>query len=293
MESVLKTVKQDIAAAINAFEQDDFSDMNMYANRIMANAAFGDDEELFLTGFLLKDIAGLFLYMKAIPKFVALSTAKTMSSKYVSLLKEMSAGEKADLKILWVGFYQFYRDTRKFLMNDIEKKVYSDNTNFTRHSYIWLIRYTRNHKETLLDPNNFLFKGILNEMERIFRTHSGELDDVLAMSLIKALDRLYEYIAISRTSDGRIDEGKLKELIYPHLETIEQIAYPEKREQFSDVTKAIWRMTKQWREYFLQYMEVERVKPIQAQRAIELPADMKAKLAESISKTLEKEVKPE
>jgi hypothetical protein len=293
MESVSQVIKQDIAAAVVALEQEDFAAMNMYGNRLMANAVFGDVEELFLTGFFFKDIAGIFLNLKAMPKSVALSTAKTVGLKYANSLKEYASAEKTNVDLLWVNFYQCYRDLRKFFLSSIEDKVYSDNTAFTRHSFIWLIRYVKNHKEVLLDPNNLLFKGVLNEFERIFRNHSGELEDVVAISLVKALERLYNYLTIFKTPDGKIDENKLKPSVYPCIERMEQLAYPTKRETFSEVTHVIWDITRQWREFFIEYMEVERVKPVEAERAIELPAEIRKKLGESVSKTLEKEVKPE
>jgi hypothetical protein len=293
MENVSEAIKQDIAAAVVSFEQDDFTAMNMYANRVMANAVFGESQELFLTGFFFKDIAGFFMNLKAMPIAVPLSTAKTVALKYVSSLKEYASAEQSKVNLSWVSFYQYYRDMRRFPSNDIEGKVYFDNTAFTRHSFLWLIRYMKNHKEVLLDPNNLLFKAILNEFERIFRNHSGELDDVIAISLVRALDRLYNYLTIAKTPEGKIDESKLKSLVYPHIETMEQLAYPTRRETFSEVTHALWSITKQWREFFIQYMEPERVKPIEFERGIELPAEMRKKLAESVSKTLEKEVKPE
>jgi hypothetical protein len=293
MESVSQVIKQDIAAAVTAFEQDNFEEMNMYANRLMANSIFGNVEDLFLPGFFLKDIAGIFLSLKAMPGSVALSTAKTVGSKYLSSSKEYTFHEKIDLDLSWVSFFQFYRDARKFFSNDTENKVYANNTTFTRHAFVWLIRYMNSQKEILLDPNNLLFRGVLNEFERVFRNHSGEVNDVLAISLVKALDRLYNYLTVARTPDGRIDESKLKLFIYPHIEATERLAYPEKTVQFSEVTHALWVITKQWREFFIQYMEIERVKPMEVQRAIELPVDIRKKLAESVSKTLEKEVKPQ
>jgi len=293
MESISQAIKQDISAAVIAFDQDDFSEMNMFANRIMANAIFGEVEDLFLSGFFLKDVAGLFLNLRAMPKSAPLSTAKTVATKYVISVKEFTSAGTIDVKVLWVAFYQFSRDMRKFLTSETEKRVYSDNAVFTHHSFKWLMRYLKDHKEILQDPKNFFFKGILNEFERIFRNYSGELDDVLAISLFRALDRLYDYVAVVNAHDGKIDEDILKKSIYPYVETMEQLAYPEKREQFSDVTNVLWTITKQWRELFLQYMDIERVKAIAVQRAIELPAEMKAKLTESVSKTLEKEMKVE
>lgn len=290
MESIPRVIRQDLAAAITAFEKDSFSDMNMYANRLMANAAFGEVEELILPGFFLKDTASIFLKLKAMSRSAAISTAKTLTTKYLSSLKEYVSSEKIEVKLLWISFYQFSRDIRKFLTADLEKKVYADDTAFTRHAFIWLMNYMKNQKEVLLDPNNRLFKGILNEFERIFRNHSGELGDIFALSLVNALDRVYNYLMISKADDGNIDKGPLEKIVFPVIDGMEQLVYPPEEPQIAEVTHVLWNLTKQWREFFIQYMEWERFRS-GVERAIELPAEMKKKLAESVSKTLEAEVR--
>lgn len=291
MESIQRVIRQDMLAGITAFEKDNFSDMNMFANRLMANAAFGDTEGLILPGFFLKEVAGMFLMLKAMPNS-ALSTAKTLTMKYLKALKEGMSGEKPNVELLWISFFQFYRDTRKFLVTDIEKKVYVDDIDFTRQAFIQLTRYMEKKKELLLDPNNRLLKGVLNEFNRIFRNHSGELVDVFATFLVSALDRVYNYVAISKTHEGKIDKGKLEKFIFPYIENMEQLIYRPEKPLIAEISHTICILTKQWREFFVQYMEWRRFES-GIERAIELPAEMKKKLAESVSKTLETEIKLE
>ncbi len=294
MESVLQVIKQDFAAAVAAFEQDNFEEMNICANRLMGNALFGDSAELFLPGFFLKDVAGVFLTLKSVSRTVATSTAKTVGLKYIGSLKEYSLGEKSDLSLAWISFFQFYRDIRKFFPSENENKIYTDNLVFTRHSFLWLIKYMNENKEILLDQNNLFFIGILNEFERIFRSHSGELNEVLAISMVKALDRLYNYLAVTAvTQNGKIDKAKVETLIYPHIEQMEQLIYKSGKPQLTELTNSLWIITKEWRKFFIGYMEIARVKSIGVERAIEISPEMKKKLSESISKTFEKEVKPE
>jgi hypothetical protein len=291
MESVSQVVKQDFEAALAAFEQDNFEEMNICANRLMGNAVFGNSDEIFLPGFFLKDVAGMYLTLRAINRTVAISTAKAVGSRYIKSLKEYCAGDRTNVTLAWVSYFQFYKETRKFFPSDAEK-IYTDNLSFTRHSFLALIRFMNDKKDILLDPNNLLFKGILNEMERIFRYHSGELSDVLAISVIKALDRLYGYLLVALKPDGSVDKEKMERIIFPYVARIENLVYTSDKNQLQDVTRILWSIIKQWREFFIMYMEIAKVKSIGVERAIEISPEIKKKLAESISKTLEKEIKP-
>ena len=185
----------------------------------------------FPPGFFLKDVAGIYLSLKSFSRTVAISTAKTVGLKYVNSLKAYCGGDKTDLTLAWVSFYQFYRDTRKFFPSEAEK-IYTDNLSFTRHSFLWLIKHMNDKRDVLLDQNNLLFKGVLNEFERIFRCHSGELSDVLAISLVKALDRLYSYLVVSVTPDKSIDKEKVETLIYPYIARMEKLVYNSEKTSF-------------------------------------------------------------
>lgn len=128
---MLQTViVEDTLAAVNAFEENKFTAMNMYANRLMANTLFGDSNEIFLSGFFLKEVANIFIKMRANKK-TPISTAKTFAKKYISSLKDQVKSGETDVKLCWISFFQFYRDLQDFLVSAIEKKVYTKNLKFS------------------------------------------------------------------------------------------------------------------------------------------------------------------
>lgn len=285
-----KVTSEDAVAAIDAFQDDKFSQMNMFANRLMANAVFGDSENVFLSGFFLKEVADIFLRLKAMQK-TPISTAKTVAMKYLSSMKESLLSGKIDVKLSWISFFQVYRDLQDFLVTDVEKKVYTKNLDFSKDAFLWIIRYLKDKKTVLRDPNNLFFKGVLNEFERIFRNHSGDLNSVFTMSLVRAMARLYDYMLIGK-SEKVIDEKKLEELLFPQIDNLEKLVYSGDNPQFEEVTHALWILVKEWREQFIKYMEPTRLAQVQVERAIEIPPEMKKKLAESVSETLEKDITP-
>lgn len=286
MKGLRKAIKEDLEAGIEAFRNDSFDFVNMIANRIMANAVFGTDTRIFLPGFFLKEIASTFGVLKTKKEAVAYSTAKSHGFKYVESLKK-SLPSLDEVK-LWNEFYALADKMREFEMSELENGSYSDNIEFTKDSFSWLLQHLKKNMDLLFDSNNLLFKGTLNEMERIFRVHSGELPDIVLISLIKALDRYYEYVSRAhRKSDKRIDEDIIKSKIFPYIDRIEK-SY--KRElEIEEVDKILWELVKSWRELYIQYMELPGTR-LTFEKGIELPAELKKKLSESITKTLEKKM---
>lgn len=286
MKSLRKVVSEDLAAGIDAFRDDSFDFVNLIANRIMANAIFGTDTKIFLPGFFLKEVASTFGVLKARKEAAAYSTAKSHGFKYVESLKKSLSS--LDEKELWKKFHAFSNKMRKFEMIEFEDGSYSDNIEFTRNAFSWLLKHLKENKDLLFDSPNLLLKGTLNEMERIYRVHSGELPEIVLISLIKALDRYYEYISRAhRKPDRRIDEENVKSKIFPYIDQIEK-SYGQELE-IEEVDNILWELVKGWRAFYIQYMELPRTR-VTFEKGIELPAELKKKLSESITKTLEKKI---
>jgi len=290
MDSVYRAIKEDVKAALEAFKNDSFDNMNIFANRMMANAIFDTNKKLILPGFLLKDVSFIFGSLKIREKPTAFSTAKSHGFKYIEEVDKLITGS-FDEDQLWKGFHDFNRNIRKFVMNDFEEKSYSENIEFTRKAFLWLLDYINKEKGALFDSHNLFLKGILNEMDRIFRVHSGELADTFVVSLIRALDRYYDYFRLIHTIPGKgIDVEKVEKEIFPFIDKISNI-YTQKKD-VSEVDDVLWELVKGWREFFIRYMELPTVRlrfEKEVERGIELPSEVKKKLTESITKTLEKE----
>lgn len=287
MSELEKVIAEDMKAAIEAFKEDSFDNVNVFANRAMSNAIFGDDRKIFLPGFFLKDVAFTFGFLKSRKTASAFSTAKSHGFSYIeSLGKSLTS---LDEEQLWKDFQVYSERIRKFEMTDWEEKSYSDNARFTSESYKWLLAYLQSHKAVLSDPRNFLIKGIINEMTRVYRVHSATLHDIVLLCLMIALDRNYDYACkVWNRPDARIiDEKQMKELILPSVDKI--IALSNQEFKIEEADAVLWDLVKTWREFFIQFGEL--LPPgIALQKGIELPEDLKKKLTESLTKALEKEM---
>jgi hypothetical protein len=174
-------------------------------------------------------------------------------------------------------------------MSDWEEKSYSDNTKFTNESFKWLLAYLQSHKDVLSDPRNFLIQGIMNEMTRVYRVHSATLRDIILLCLLIALARDYDYACRvwSRPDARIIDEKQMKELILPAVDKI--VALSKQEFGIDEADAFLWELVKTWREFFIQFGEL--LPPgVALQKGIELPEDLKKKLTESLTRSLEKEM---
>lgn len=292
MVNILEVVRSDIEASIKSFKNDDFENMNIFANRSMANAIFGENKKLILPGFFMKELTAIFgtLEARGGKEQTAFSTAKAMGVKYVNSLSKFLSEEDFKESELWLEFHRLNEELRKFLVIKYEEETYKENTGFTRHAFEWLIGYLENKKETLFNPRNLLLKGVLNEMDRVFRVHSGTLLDTYVLSLVRALDRYYDYCRMAyRKIDGTLDEDRIKSQVFPYIEKIRNLFSSTTEPEASIVTETLWELVKAWREFFIEYMELPRPK-IKVERGIELPEEAKRKITESVTKTLEKEI---
>ena len=148
--------------------------------------------------------------------------------------------------------------------------------------------FLKKNTEILFDKNNLLLKGILNEMNRIFRVYSGELSEIVLMSLVKALDRYYEYVRkIYERPNNLIDEERVKQDVLPYIDQIEKVC--RSKLKLSEADSILWNLVRGWREFFIQRMELL-TPTVRFERGVEMPKELKKKLSESVTKALEKEI---
>jgi len=287
MESNRKPIEEDFKAAFEAFKNDSFGEMNIFSNRVMSNAIFGSDFRIFLPGFFMKDVAFTFGLLKTKQPATAFSTSKSHGFSFIEILQKLLAS--LDEKQLWKEFHNFRNAIRKFEIDSFEEKSYSDNPEFTKVAFSWLLSYLKTNRNVLFDSNNLLLKGVLNEMNRIFKVHSGALSDTVLISLIEALDRYYDYIRriYVKPNTQSIDEEIIKNNIFSLIDQIEKIYAEELK--IAEADSVLWKLVKGWREFYIQYMELPPPR-FAIEKGIVLPEDLKKKISESITKTLEKEV---
>jgi hypothetical protein len=126
-------------------------------------------------------------------------------------------------------------------------------------------------------------------MDRIFKVHGGFESEVYAISMLKALDRYYDYFRVAYRTDGTIDEEKVKSVIFPYIDQIVSIVSSGKID-VNEIMEVLWKLVSGWRKFFIEYMELL-PRGVAVEKAIELPEEAKRKLTESVTKALEGEVK--
>jgi len=289
MKHLSKIIALDIKAAIQAFNADDFDSANTFANRAMANAVMGKNRELILPGFFMKDLVISYGIIQ-VHRGSALATAKTVGNKHLKVLEKMLDKEKMDENELWSLFYKMSLELRDFLKSNFEKDTYtSDDYEFSHEAFIWLLSYLKEKKALLSNPKNHLLKGIINEMDRIFKVHGGFESEVYAISMLKALDRYYDYFRVAYRTNETIEEEKVKSVIFPYIDQIVSIVSSGKND-LNEIMEVLWKLVSGWRKFFIEYMELQ-PRGVAVEKAIELPEEAKRKLTESVTKALEGEVK--
>ena len=131
MELIKEVIKQDIAAAIQAFERDDFRFVNIMGNRLMSNLLLAGESNLMILGYLLKEVSKEFEEIRGRGR---LAKCKEVGKKFLNDLHAMIKDE-TDAKEAWERYYEYENNVRKYIPDDIEVNVYKENIDFTKKSH--------------------------------------------------------------------------------------------------------------------------------------------------------------
>ena len=280
--NINQVIEQDVKAAYSAFKDDDFRDMNIFANRIMANAVLSDNPRLTLVGFFLKEMARIYGPIKARKELSTFSTAKSLGDAYIRSIKL-----KDTINKLWEQYHQFFDRVRSHRLDEYEKQSYKENVEFTRFVFRWLIEKLSKDRNTLFNENNQFIRGILNEMDRILNLHGGELVDLYAWSLARALELYYGYVDYFGKDERR---GVIEKSVFPYIDNITKTLLQDEVDS-KEVTLLLQRMIVDWRICFIYFMERPRLVPIEKEKKVPITEETKKKISETVSKALEEEVK--
>lgn len=281
--AIPEVIKQDAKAALLAAKGDDFRVMNIYSNRIMANALFNSDPNpnFALIGFFFKEIARTCGQVRTGKEGTAYSTAKSIAVNYIESMDVDSKSEK-----LWSDFAGFYNRIRKYEQDEYEKESYEDAPAFTNTSFCWLSELINKERMRLFDNNSRFLAGVAAEMDRIILVHGGELHEICVVSLFKALSLYSGYLSY-------LDKDYRNEIVansvFPYLDSVVAIT-AKKDVDFDEVTKLLAKIVFDWRICYIRFLERPSIVPFE-ERKVPIAEETKKKLAESVEKALEQEVK--
>ena len=279
---ILEVIEQDVKAAYSAFKNDDFTDMNIFANRIMSNALLSEDPRFTLVGFFMKEMARIYGSIKARKDLSTFSTAKSLGDVYIKSIKL-----KGSINELWEQYHQFYNRVREHRQDEYEKDSYKENVEFTHSAFRWLIEKLSKDRNVLFNENNQFVYGVLNEMDRILRVHGEKLVDLYAWSLVKALQLYYDYIDYF-SKDERIKV--IEKSVFPYIDDITKTLTKDVIDP-KEVTLLLQRIIVDWRICFIHFMERPRLVPVEREKRVPITEETKKKISETVAKALEEKVK--
>src|SRR5262249_40152288 len=129
---VYQIVNQDFAVAKAAFDDNDFSKMHIYGNRLVSNVLFGNDNEKIyaLPGFFLKNLA---LELLSIKDDSLANELRRQAELFIVKIDRFFK-EQADLGPMWTAYFEYFDNTRKLFLDPVERKIYRDNKSFTTNA---------------------------------------------------------------------------------------------------------------------------------------------------------------
>lgn len=274
-------IEQDVKATHLAFRDDDFTAMNMFANRVMANAILSEKPQLSLIGFFLKEMTRIYERIKAYEDLTTFATAKSLGETYIKSIKLES-----EIKEFWEQYHHFYNRIRKHEQNKFEKESYEENVEFTGFAFRWLIEKLSEERNVLFNHNNQFVRGIVNAMDRIYRVHLGNMVDLYAFSLVKALQLYSDYM--ENFSKDERNEFITKSL-FVYIDDITKTLLKDQVDP-KDVTTLLKRIILDWRLCYIRFMERPRFVRIQ-EKGVPISEETKKRISKSVEKALEEEVK--
>lgn len=278
---ISQIIQQDVKAAYSAFQSDDFRVMNMYANRIMANSIFDEKPQLTLIGFFLKEVSRIHDRLKAYKDLTAFATAKSIGDTYIKTVNVESG-----INEFWEEYDNFYNRIRKYEQGKYEKESYKDNTEFTHLTFRWLLERLNEDRDVLFNNNNQFVRGILTEMDRIFRVHGGDRVDLYAFSLLRALELYSGYIEYFSKDERR---EFITKSMFTYIDDIIKTMSKDHVDP-TEITILLRRIILDWRVCYIRFMERPRLVPIEGEK-VPITEETKKRISKSVEKALEEEVK--
>jgi hypothetical protein len=290
MSNSFEVIKSDFNMASVAFNSGNYELMNIFANRLMSNALFGDNKLYSMYGVFIKEVAIDFLFLEksVVEKIVP------HGKKFFNEILPLLDSTKIDVTKIWDIYYEYIKETRKFFILDVEKKNYLEDPEITRGMINYIFNEMLKTNENLLDENSVILKGFLNELVRLINVYGISQRDVIIFILIRVFDRYFDYAIFSSTSQSKgIDKELLDKKISPFMDRIRELYNISDKKEYSALTpiasELICDIIIEWRKYFIKYLEIGRIAQKES-RKIELSEDSKKKISETIATALQKDI---
>jgi len=252
----------------------------------MTNACFFDDKYFGIIGFFLRQLALDGITANAVNNTEAENLIKEQTSQFIDAILGQLNTEK-DLTQLWIKYSLALAKTRPAILLEDEKKAYKSNSEFTHLIFQEAISVLFQNKKELTYLTNNLIKGVLNELNRVSRTHGVKTEDLYLHSLLIMLERIDEYVGMT-ILDKDDFKNRIEKEVLPDIEKLSSILTESNNEVV--INDFLWDLIKKWRIDYIRFLEPRRTGQPQYQGQLLANEPVKSELVDELAKGLEEEV---
>jgi len=269
--------------------------INVIGNRIMSNllVADGNDEKiLMLAGWTLREISGNLINIDRLGNESKFSNGMDISKIYLDKLIDLvSRNSYSDIKLCEL-YVNYEKEIRIHIIPESEDDIYTKKPEFTRKVNLMLIEHFLENKKLLLQENNHLINGLINEMARVINEHGAKEGDYITFLIFKAFDKYYDYATYAEMGfDKKIDnKEQLESKLNPYLDKIIQLVplliEDNNEELYKHSGEIFIDLGVEFRKNFINYSDIY-IPTLK--KEIELPQEAKERISETIAKAFEEE----
>lgn len=299
MVGIREIVCQDLRILKKFFEQNDFEMMNVVANRIMTNLLVGENKDLMIVGWMLKDLAGEFQGIKNMKKDMPAGATES-GKRFIDKIAESISSNPITISSLWRAWFEIEADIVKYTLSTNEVEIYTGNPEFSRDFSLMLLEYLNCNRNVLLKKNNGFITGIAYDIGRVANEYGGEESYIIYL-IFRALEDYYRYLTHDSKYDGEIAASPSALLNYStnidkYIDTIyelKRLIIEEKTEDlYINANRILGDLGIEYRKYVLIYPDVVFGIPQQAiRKEIKLSEKSKKAISALVAKSIEKEIK--
>jgi hypothetical protein len=294
MSLINQVIKEDLKVAKKYVDKrPEF--VNVIGNRIMSDLLVADDNDekiLMLAGWILREISGNLINIDRSENKSKFANGIAISKDYLDKLIDLvSKNSYTDIKLCEL-YVNYEKEIRIHILPESEDDIYTKKPEFTRKVNLHLIKHFIENKKLLLQENNHLVNGLINEMGRVINEHGAKEGDYIIFLIFKAFDKYYDYALYNVLEfDKKIEnEEQLESKLNPYIDKINELVpllIEDKNEELYKHSGEIFiDLGIEFRMNFINFSDIY-IPTLK--KELELPLEAKKRISESVAKAFEEE----
>ena len=220
MDTTVKTINQDLNVARQYFRQKNFELMGRIGDRIMSNLLLGEENDLMIIGYMVREVSEEFISIKEIDP-VRLNGCMDAGDKFLRDITN-NPNDENYIVMVWEHYSYYKAKIVEFIPSDVELMVYQKEPQFTAQTTRKLMRMLDENRSLLLDDYNNLLLSILEEQRRVINIYGFNKSDLILYITLKAFYEYYLYL-LSFKMANHLEGEAIASKVYRYVDEISQL----------------------------------------------------------------------